>query len=120
MLFRLTLFRSAPQDNDSDVDVYAQRYPPSAESLGQNGQKTHSDSSTPVFMDYGAPAGVREAYPAWSTERHIPLSKEEIEDVFLDLSQKFGFQRDSMRNMVSLPTAAEYGSVEQLLRAMWS
>jgi RNAse (barnase) inhibitor barstar len=31
----------------------------------------------------------------------MPLSKEEIEDVFLDLTQKFGFQRDSMRNMVS-------------------
>ena len=25
---------------------------------------------------------------------------EEIEDIFLDLTQKFGFQRDSMRNMV--------------------
>ena len=28
------------------------------------------------------------------------MSVEEIEDVFLDLTQKFGFQRDSMRNMV--------------------
>ena len=52
-------------------------------------------------MDYGGPTGAREAYPAWSSERQIPLSKEEIEDVFLDLTQKFGFQRDSMRNMVS-------------------
>lgn len=52
-------------------------------------------------MDYGGPAGAREAYPAWSSERQIPLSKEEIEDIFLDLTQKFGFQRDSMRNMVS-------------------
>ncbi|KIM35956.1 glycosyltransferase family 48 protein, partial [Hebeloma cylindrosporum] len=50
-------------------------------------------------MDYGGPAGAREAYPAWSAERQIPLSKEEIEDIFLDLTQKFGFQRDSMRNM---------------------
>ena len=46
-------------------------------------------------------ANPREAYPAWSPERQIPLSKEEIEDIFLDLTQKFGFQRDSMRNMVS-------------------
>ena len=29
----------------------------------------------------------------------FPLSKEEIEDIFLDLDAKFGFQRDSMRNM---------------------
>jgi len=55
-------------------------------------------------MDYGGPAGAREAYPAWSSERQIPLSKEEIEDVFLDLTQKFGFQRDSMRNMVGFLT----------------
>lgn len=62
----------------------------------------NSDSSTPTFVDYGGPAGAREAYPAWSSDRQIPLSKEEIEDIFLDLTQKFGFQRDSMRNMVSL------------------
>jgi 1,3-beta-glucan synthase len=60
-----------------------------------------SESSTPTFVE---PAGAREAYPAWSVDRQIPLSKEEIEDVFLDLTQKFGFQRDSMRNMVSNPT----------------
>ena len=57
-------------------------------------------SETPTLADFGAPApGVREPYPAWSAERSIPLSKEEIEDVFLDLANKFGFQRDSMRNM---------------------
>ncbi|GAA5831103.1 hypothetical protein JCM11251_005144 [Rhodosporidiobolus azoricus] len=42
---------------------------------------------------------LREPYPAWSNESQIPLSKEEIEDVFIDLANKFGFQRDSMRNM---------------------
>jgi len=54
------------------------------------------------YPGFDAPGAVREAYPAWSTERQIPLSKEEIEDIFLDLTQKFGFQRDSMRNMVRL------------------
>lgn len=53
---------------------------------------------TPPIYDYNIPP--RDAYPAWSADRQIPLSKEEIEDVFLDLTQKFGFQRDSMRNMV--------------------
>ncbi len=90
---------AAPQDNDSDGDVYGQRYAPSAESLGVP-RVNQSESSTPTFVDYGASAGGRDAYPAWSTERNIPLSKEEIEDIFLDLTQKFGFQRDSMRNMV--------------------
>ena len=59
-----------------------------------------SDSSTPTIVDFSG--GGRDAYPAWSTERQIPLSKEEIEDIFLDLTQKFGFQRDSMRNMVGI------------------
>jgi len=92
---------AALQDTDSDPDVY-QRPAPSSESLGPppGGRMGYPDSSTPTFMDYGGPAGAREAYPAWSAERQIPLSKEEIEDIFLDLTQKFGFQRDSMRNMV--------------------
>ncbi|KAI0934337.1 1,3-beta-D-glucan synthase [Taiwanofungus camphoratus] len=43
--------------------------------------------------------GSNEPYPAWTQARQIPMSTEEIEDIFLDLAQKFGFQRDSMRNM---------------------
>ncbi|KAJ7701840.1 1,3-beta-glucan synthase [Mycena rosella] len=57
-------------------------------------------ASSPTYPEYPTGAGqIREAYPAWSADRQIPLSKEEIEDVFLDLTQKFGFQKDSMRNM---------------------
>lgn len=33
---------------------------------------------------------LREPYPAWANE-NIPLSKEEIEDVFIDLANKVGF-----------------------------
>ncbi|GAW01457.1 glycosyltransferase family 48 protein [Lentinula edodes] len=84
-----------PHDPDSDGDVYGQRYAPSAESLGP---RMNSDfTSTPTIVDYST--GARDSYPAWSSDRQIPLSKEEIEDIFLDLTQKFGFQRDSMRNM---------------------
>ncbi|THU88102.1 1,3-beta-glucan synthase [Dendrothele bispora CBS 962.96] len=85
-----------PHDTDSDGDVYGQRYTPSAETLDPP-RMGQAESSTPTFVDYGS--GARDSYPAWSTERQIPLSKEEIEDIFLDLTQKFGFQRDSMRNM---------------------
>ncbi|KEZ45482.1 1,3-beta-glucan synthase component FKS1 [Scedosporium apiospermum] len=63
-----------------------------------------SGASTPNYgMDYGnaLPAGQRsrEPYPAWTSDAQIPLSKEEVEDIFIDLTSKFGFQRDSMRNM---------------------
>ena len=75
--------------------------PPSSQvSYGAN---RSSGASTPVYPEYGnaLPAGQRskEPYPAWTSENQIPLSKEEIEDIFLDLVAKFGFQRDSMRNM---------------------
>ena len=91
---------TALQDTDSDPDVYA-RPAPSSESLGPPGVRSvYPESATPTYMEYTGPTGAQEAYPAWSSDRQIPLSKEEIEDIFLDLTQKFGFQRDSMRNMV--------------------
>lgn len=61
-----------------------------------------SGASTPIYgLDYAnaLPPSAREPYPAWSAENQVPLSKEEIEDIFIDLTNKFGFQRDSMRNM---------------------
>ena len=89
-------------DTDSDADVYGQKYVPSTESLGPP-RMGISESSTPTFVDSNGVPAVREPYPAWSSERQIPLSKAEIEYIFLDLTQTFGFQRDSMRNMVRYP-----------------
>ncbi|KAJ1672027.1 1,3-beta-D-glucan synthase, partial [Spiromyces aspiralis] len=45
------------------------------------------------FLNSDAP------YPAWSDPNQIPLSKEEIEDIFKSLTAKLGFQYDNMRNM---------------------
>ncbi|KAF7968270.1 hypothetical protein HWV62_31059 [Athelia sp. TMB] len=50
-------------------------------------------------MPHYAEGGSSEPYQAWSSDRQIPMSAEEIEDILLDLTQKFGFQRDSMRNI---------------------
>lgn len=81
----------------------AHGYRPPSSQLSYGGNRS-SGASTPNYgMDYGniLPAGQRsrEPYPAWTSDAQIPLSKEEIEDIFLDLTSKFGFQRDSMRNM---------------------
>lgn len=89
--------------------MYGNKYQPSTESLGGPPRMGISESSTPTFIDHNG-VSVREPYPAWSSERQIPLSKEEIEDIFLDLTQKFGFQRDSMRNMVSNISHGGYAS----------
>ncbi|KAI8720262.1 1,3-beta-glucan synthase [Fusarium sp. LHS14.1] len=78
-------------------------YRPPSSQVSYGGNRS-SGASTPNYgMDYGnvLPAGQRsrEPYPAWTSDAQIPLSKEEVEDIFLDLTSKFGFQRDSMRNM---------------------
>ncbi|KAI8323129.1 family 48 glycosyltransferase [Martensiomyces pterosporus] len=49
--------------------------------------------NTDAFLNADVP------YPAWSDPNQIPLSKEEIEDIFRDLTAKLGFQQDNMRNM---------------------
>jgi 1,3-beta-glucan synthase len=51
---------------------------------------------------HNLPEGYTDPFPAWSGEKQIPISYEEIEDIFIDLANKFGFQRDSMRNQVRL------------------
>ncbi|KAI0243644.1 1,3-beta-D-glucan synthase [Massospora cicadina] len=37
-------------------------------------------------------------WPAWSIENQVPISKEEVWDVFEDLALRFGFQKSSIRN----------------------
>lgn len=75
---------------DTGSEIYGRRYDPSVD----------SHASIPSISPYADPGlGSTEHYPAWSADRQIPMSTEEIEDIFLDLTQKFGFQRDSMRNM---------------------
>ena len=87
--------------NDGQNGGRGYRPPSSQLSYGAN---RSSGASTPIYgMDYPnvLPAGQRsrEPYPAWTSDAQIPLSKEEVEDIFMDLTAKFGFQRDSMRNM---------------------
>ncbi|KIM49129.1 glycosyltransferase family 48 protein [Hebeloma cylindrosporum] len=75
---------------DAGSEIYGRRYDASVD----------SHSSIPSISPFADPGlASSEHYPAWSADRQIPMSTEEIEDIFLDLTQKFGFQRDSMRNM---------------------
>ncbi|OSD01537.1 glycosyltransferase family 48 protein [Trametes coccinea BRFM310] len=112
--------------NDSDADSYTSRNassvplatsayydgtytPQSGDEASFPGYDKHYSASVESHMSTGtsiAPnnpfadlPGSSEPYPAWSADRQIPMSTEEIEDIFLDLAQKFGFQKDSMRNM---------------------
>ncbi len=76
-------------------------YRPPSSQVSYGGNRS-SGASTPNYAgDFNVPMSTRsrEPYPAWTSDAQIPLSKEEVEDIFLDLTAKFGFQRDSMRNM---------------------
>jgi 1,3-beta-glucan synthase len=76
---------------------------PASEDGGYSRSYAASEAShmsyTPDASPFADPIS-QEPYPAWSAQRQIPLSTEEVEDIFFDLQQKFGFQRDSMRNLV--------------------
>lgn len=90
-------------NNYNDGQGGGRGYRPPSSQISYGGNRS-SGASTPIYgMDYGnvLPAGQRsrEPYPAWTSEAQIPVSKEEVEDIFMDLTAKFGFQRDSMRNM---------------------
>ena len=78
-----------------DFNDYSRHYSASVDS--HMSMSSAGGYSTGPFADI---PGSHEPYPAWSTERQVPMTTEEIEDIFLDLQQKFGFQKDSMRNMV--------------------
>jgi len=92
------LFFFIAQGHDSDSDfLYSRQYSASVDSH-------MSGASTNQHGPFSDIPGSSAPYPAWSSERQIPISTEEIEDIFLDLTYKFGFQKDSMRNMVSLPS----------------
>ncbi|KAL1660315.1 glycosyltransferase family 48 protein [Schizophyllum commune] len=102
-----------PRPYDSDADM-SQTYGSTTRLAGSAGYSDRNGSfdgdrsyapsidsraSVPSISPFADPGiGSNEPYPAWSVERQIPMSTEEIEDIFLDLTQKFGFQRDSMRN----------------------
>ncbi|AMD21839.1 HFL017Cp [Eremothecium sinecaudum] len=93
------------------------------------GDPPSSGTSTPLYgSEAYDPAAVAMAlpsdpYPAWTADSQSPLTVEQIEDVFIDLTNCFGFQRDSMRNMfdhfmVLLDSRASRMSPQQALLSL--
>ncbi|EDO15984.1 hypothetical protein Kpol_499p12 [Vanderwaltozyma polyspora DSM 70294] len=102
-------------ENFSDFSSYGPPATPGYDNYGNMGQYTPSQvsygdpnssgTSTPIYggMNYDPNAIAmtlpNDPYPAWTADNQSPVSIEQIEDVFIDLTNRFGFQRDSMRNM---------------------
>ncbi|RUP52084.1 1,3-beta-glucan synthase subunit FKS1, domain-1-domain-containing protein [Jimgerdemannia flammicorona] len=63
----------------------------------------NSGASTPHTRDptLGQNGGIRhpDLWPSWGADQQLPLSRESLDDIFVELSNRFGFQRDSTRNM---------------------
>lgn len=83
---------------------YGTQYTPSQ--MSYNDPRS-SGTSTPIYGANGGyegdggymPSLPTDPYPAWTADNQAPVKLEDIEDVFIDLTNKFGFQRDSMRNV---------------------
>ena len=79
LLFSMSIApRGRDTDTESDLD-YQHRggvYTPSAESL-PSPRFGQSDVSTPTFGEQALLMG-GEAYPTWTTDKQIPISKEEV------------------------------------------
>ncbi|SCU80544.1 LAMI_0B02872g1_1 [Lachancea mirantina] len=93
------------------------------------GDPRSSGASTPIYGGEGfdssaiAMALPNDPYPAWTADNQSPVTIEQIEDAFIDLANRFGFQRDSMRNqfdhfMVLLDSRASRMSPQQALLSL--
>ncbi|CAI4046879.1 hypothetical protein SKDZ_12G3670 [Saccharomyces kudriavzevii ZP591] len=105
-------------------DSYGGQYTPSQMSYGE---PNSSGTSTPIYGNYDpnaiAMALPNEPYPAWTADSQSPVSIEQIEDIFIDLTNRLGFQRDSMRNvfdhfMVLLDSRSSRMSPDQALLSL--
>lgn len=83
-------------------DQYGTQYTPSQMSYGgprSSGASTPIYGGNPNYDPTQFQLSSNLPYPAWSADPQAPIKIEHVEDIFIDLTNKFGFQRDSMRNM---------------------
>lgn len=78
-------------NNEGAAQIYGLRY---AQSHGNGEETSHASSNDDSNSadDMFTNSCQKEPYTSWSPEANVPLSKEVIEEVFLALAAKFGFQ----------------------------
>ncbi|KAL6941910.1 1,3-beta-D-glucan synthase [Hanseniaspora vineae] len=92
--------------------------------MSSSGTSTpYTGSASGMMYDPIAMALPNDPYPAWTADPQSPVTIEQIEDVFIDLANRFGFQRDSMRNqfdnfMTLLDSRASRMSPDQALLSL--
>lgn len=83
---------------DDETSSYGYHRSSSQVSFGVGESAAPSEIITDFANYLPASQRTKEPYPYWSSEDNVPISKEEIEEIFLDLTAKFWFQQDSMRS----------------------
>ncbi|CAG8442884.1 18868_t:CDS:10 [Acaulospora morrowiae] len=58
-----------------------------------------NDIAKPVYSAEAFPVKSNYDYVTWGSDHQVFVSKKEIEDIFIDLANKIGFQKESMCNM---------------------
>ncbi|RUS25941.1 family 48 glycosyltransferase [Jimgerdemannia flammicorona] len=83
-----------------DTRKHPQR-PPSNYFLAEYHDKSGASTPPPRDLTLGQNGGMRpsDPWPSWCADQPLPVSREQLEDIFVELSNRFGFQRDSTRNM---------------------
>ncbi|KAG0217613.1 1,3-beta-D-glucan synthase [Mortierella sp. GBA43] len=66
------------------------------------GQQYHYESTTRSNIPTNLQQPPPNPYPSWTIAKGVPLTREEIEGIMLDLTRKLGFQRDNMRNQLEV------------------
>ncbi|CAI5755655.1 unnamed protein product [Candida verbasci] len=72
------------------------------ENLGQGDDKSYERNPGEILAEsgiYDIYSNKFDPYPAWNPPESVPISREDIEAIFLQLTTIFGFQFDNTRNM---------------------
>ncbi|ORX89476.1 1,3-beta-glucan synthase [Basidiobolus meristosporus CBS 931.73] len=87
--------------NESSTSINNSRS--SSRNMSRSNSWFSGDGTPPPAFDYNnnslpRPFFKDDPYPSWAVNRHLPVSREEIKEIFARMQECFGFQVDNMRN----------------------
>ncbi|EIE85639.1 hypothetical protein RO3G_10349 [Rhizopus delemar RA 99-880] len=84
---------------DSMLALLANTKYKGSQMLGHNESQSSVGSAHPMTSSIQGYATQEYPYPSWGPEGNVPISFRELQKIFDNLAKKFGFQKDSVKNM---------------------